>query len=248
MSSTTPNYGWILPAVNDPTDANLWGGYLNSNLSNQDAQLKTISDAASAAAPMVGEIRIWSTSTAPTKWLFLRGQAVSRATYANLFAVIGTTYGSGDGSTTFNLPDAGGRTVAGQEAVATRLTSAVSGVDGATLGSAGGNQNMQSHTHTATVTDTHKHNMFYNGTSSNNPGDYPGSNENAAVVSNAFSGSFASNYSIVKSTSPSSTPANGVTSGSVQGSITVSNSTTGSGSSQNVQPTIVLNYMIYAGA
>ncbi len=48
-------------------------------------------------------------TTAPDGWLLEDGAAVSRTTYADLFAVIGTTYGSGDGSTTFNLPDSRGR-------------------------------------------------------------------------------------------------------------------------------------------
>ena len=47
----------------------------------------------------------WSQSTAPTGFLECAGAAVSRSTYAALFAVISTTYGAGDGSTTFNLPD-----------------------------------------------------------------------------------------------------------------------------------------------
>jgi len=52
-----------------------------------------------------GTITPWSQSTAPTGFLECEGSAVSRTTYAALFAVIGTTYGSGDGSTTFNVPD-----------------------------------------------------------------------------------------------------------------------------------------------
>ena len=44
-------------------------------------------------------------ASAPAGWLLCRGQAISRTVYAALFAVIGTTYGAGDGSTTFNLPD-----------------------------------------------------------------------------------------------------------------------------------------------
>lgn len=47
--------------------------------------------------------------TVPDGWLLCNGAAVSRTTYANLFAVIGTKYGSGDGSTTFNLPNLSGR-------------------------------------------------------------------------------------------------------------------------------------------
>jgi len=47
----------------------------------------------------------WSDSTIPSGFLECNGQAVSRTTYADLFAIIGTTYGVGDGSTTFDLPD-----------------------------------------------------------------------------------------------------------------------------------------------
>ena len=48
-------------------------------------------------------------ATAPDGYLLCYGQAVSRSTYSDLFAAIGTTYGAGDGSTTFNLPDLRGR-------------------------------------------------------------------------------------------------------------------------------------------
>ena len=48
-------------------------------------------------------------TAAPTGWLYCDGSAVSRATYATLFSVIGTHYGAGDGVTTFNLPDCRGR-------------------------------------------------------------------------------------------------------------------------------------------
>jgi hypothetical protein len=53
----------------------------------------------------VGSIQMFAGSSAPEGWLLCNGQAVSRATYSELFAVISTTYGSGDGSTTFNVPD-----------------------------------------------------------------------------------------------------------------------------------------------
>jgi len=53
-------------------------------------------------------------TTAPAGYLLANGAAVSRTTYANLFAVIGTTYGAGNGSTTFNLPDTRGRVTVDQ--------------------------------------------------------------------------------------------------------------------------------------
>jgi microcystin-dependent protein len=55
-----------------------------------------------------GAAGIFFMQTAPAGWLACDGSAVSRATYANLFAAIGTLYGAGDGSTTFNLPNAQG--------------------------------------------------------------------------------------------------------------------------------------------
>lgn len=57
----------------------------------------------------VGVIQMYVGDAEPGGWLFCRAQALSRATYAALFAVIGTKYGAGDGSTTFNLPSLQGR-------------------------------------------------------------------------------------------------------------------------------------------
>ena len=61
----------------------------------------------------VGSISLFAGTTAPNGWLICDGSAVSRTTYANLFSVIGTTYGTGDGSTTFNIPNLKGRVPVG---------------------------------------------------------------------------------------------------------------------------------------
>lgn len=81
-------------------------------------KVNTITNAAGTGAPsftygltgpgVSGMIAAFARTTAPTGWLACNGSAVSRTTYANLFAAIGTTYGVGDGSTTFNLPDCRG--------------------------------------------------------------------------------------------------------------------------------------------
>jgi microcystin-dependent protein len=81
--------------------------------------LFTPTEASEPAAPLaaydcgyfVGEIRMWSGSDAsvPNGWLIANGQAISRSQYDELFGVIGTTYGGGDGSTTFNVPNLSGR-------------------------------------------------------------------------------------------------------------------------------------------
>jgi microcystin-dependent protein len=90
--------------------------------------------------PIGATIEYWGTSAPTSSFIFPAGQQISRTTYATLFSLFGTTYGSGDGTTTFNVPDLAGRVTAMKEATATRLTSAESGVDGATMGSAGGTQ------------------------------------------------------------------------------------------------------------
>ncbi len=104
-----------------------------------------------------GTIVSWAKDSTPTGWLQCDGSAVSRTTYADLFTAIGTTYGSGDGSTTFNVPDLRGRTVCGKDnmggSAANRITSAVT-VDGTTLGQTGGSQ---SHTLTTAQMPSHEH-------------------------------------------------------------------------------------------
>ncbi len=65
---------------------------------------------------LVGEVRLWTQAAAPSDWLLCDGSAVNRTTYADLFAVVGTTFGVGDGSTTFNLPDFRGSIAIGVDA------------------------------------------------------------------------------------------------------------------------------------
>lgn len=66
-----------------------------------------------AQASPAGQVAYFAFSSAPSGWLKANGAAVSRATYSALFAAIGTTYGGGDGSTTFNLPDLRGEFIRG---------------------------------------------------------------------------------------------------------------------------------------
>ena len=89
-----------------------------------------------------GTIAMWPTVTPPTDWLLCDGTAVSRTTYSTLFVLFGTTFGAGNGSTTFNLPNYKNRMPYGADTVAI----------GATGGSA--NSVVVSHTHTATSTST----------------------------------------------------------------------------------------------
>lgn len=112
-----------------------------------DGQVTAAKLAADAVPPGVpaGTVVAYAGSSAPTGWLVCNGAAVSRTTYAALFAAIGTAFGAGDGSTTFNLPDLRGEFVRGWDAGR--------GVDpGRVFGSAQASQNL-AHTHTGS-TDT----------------------------------------------------------------------------------------------
>lgn len=101
-------------------------------------------------ASYVGMVASFAGNTAPSGWLACDGSAVSRTTYADLFAYIGETYGAGDGSTTFNLPDLRGEFVRGWDNGR--------GVDASrAFGSRQLDQN-RSHTHTGTTDAAGGHN------------------------------------------------------------------------------------------
>jgi microcystin-dependent protein len=88
--------------------------------------------------PLAGGMDFWGTTTPNSSFAFPTGQAISRTTYATLFSIMSTTYGSGDGSTTFNLPDKTGRISAMKEGSATRLTSTYFGGNSTNMGAVGG--------------------------------------------------------------------------------------------------------------
>jgi microcystin-dependent protein len=129
---------------------------------------------ASDSSP-TGAVMAFAGASAPTGWLLCNGQAVSRTDYASLYAVLSTTYGSGNGSTTFNLPDLRGRAPVGLDAMgatdAGRLDVSES------LGGSGGNQyhtlttaQMPSHNHTILGYQAGPNNNFYGAIEAYAPG------------------------------------------------------------------------------
>ncbi len=231
MPSFTTNFNLIKPNVNDPVDEDLWGGYLNDDLDDIDALIKTATDTATAAGVPIGSVVDYAGSTAPTGYLFCFGQNVSRTTYAALFTAIGTTYGTGDGSTTFGLPDLRGRVSAGKDDMggtsANRLTGLTGGVDGDVLGATGG---AESHALTTAQLASHTHTMFANQYTTGASGFAPTTDAQYTNIGHETGG--ASSYTIARNTN-SLTP----TLGKVL--------ETGSGDAHNnVQPTIILNKII----
>lgn len=119
-------------------------------------QLGTISTQAAPA----GVVQAFAGATAPTGWLLCNGAAISRTTYAALFAAIASAHGSGDGSTTFNLPDYRGRILRGRDGGiardpdrASRTAANSGGATGDNVGSVQGDQ-MQGHYHSGGAAST----------------------------------------------------------------------------------------------
>jgi microcystin-dependent protein len=90
--------------------------------------------------PLLGGMDYWGTTAPSSAFIFPLGQALSRTAYPGAFAVWGTTYGAGDGSTTFNAPDKGERVSVMKVGTASRLTSTYFGGNSTLLGATGGGE------------------------------------------------------------------------------------------------------------
>lgn len=170
--------------------------------------------------PPVGSLAPYAGTSAPfSNWAICNGQAVSRTTYAVLFAILGITFGGGDGITTFNLPDLRGRVVAGVDGGVNRLTTTT--MSSQALGGTGGFE-----TQTLTLSQIP--------TGITSTGSLSGATTQSVILGGTSGGGGVGgggNFGLA------GTP--GV---SVSGTLTSNN--TGGGAHPNVQPTMELNYLI----
>lgn len=180
-----------------------------------------------ASAFSSGMLMPYAGATAPTGWLLCYGQAISRTTYADLYSVVGTTYGPGDGSSTFNLPDLRGRVIAGKDDMggssANRLTSAL---NGDSLGATGG---AETHTLSTSEIPSHQHYVANSTTINLDGGATLNGSQYLSRENNSF-GSGDEKYAF----GGNSTVAN----------VGLSSPTGGGSAHNNTQPTFILTYII----
>jgi len=130
------------PGVELPSGSLILGTPYVAVYNNSDAVWYLHGGAANAySIPLGSGIDYWGSTAPNSAFAFPIGQNISRTTYATLFSIIGTTYGVGDGSTTFTLPDKTGRVSAMKEASQNRLTSTYFNANSTALGAGGGSQN-----------------------------------------------------------------------------------------------------------
>lgn len=213
-----------------------------------------------------GVLMPYGGASAPAGWLLCFGQAVSRTTYAPLFAVIGTTFGAGDGSTSFNVPDLRGRVAAGVDnmggTAANRLTAAGSGITPG-LGNAGGvetvalsvatlpahNHGISDPGHAHSISDPgHSHGVSDPSHNHAMAGNIGGQFQPATFTSEVGPAGFVDAGSFPTSNTHTGISINGAVT-DITGTNTavtgISTTNTGSGDAhQNTQPTIELNYII----
>lgn len=179
-----------------------------------------------------GALIPYAGSSAPSGWLLCDGSEVNRTTYASLFTTIGTTYGSGDGSSTFNLPDLRGRMPLGQDNMGGTSANIVTNAQADALGGMEGAE-----THTLTTGEMPSHN--HTGTGSGTLSLGAGAAGTTTGSGNSLAAAAASNIFINAAPHPAA-----VLQGSpVSTTLTITNS--GSGNAHNnMPPYITLNYII----
>jgi microcystin-dependent protein len=175
----------------------------------------------------IGALMQWGSASPPERWLICDGSAVSRTTYQSLFAILHTTYGAGDLSTTFNLPDLRQRFPLGTAASGT----------GATLGATGGaidhDHTLGAHTHSINSDGSHNHSVSGTAGASSSTPEFV-----EALFNSGFSAQVAGHtHPVTGSTSSDGSHAHGGNTGSS------SAGSTGAGN----PPYVTVNFIILAG-
>lgn len=228
-----------------------------------------------AGAVPVGVVNPFAGANAPAGWLLCYGQAVSRIQYPALFNTLSTTYGVGDGSTTFNVPDLRGRTIAGVDNMggtdAGRLdiansSGAVTGSQYVTLTSGQSGIPAHSHANTATFSgnaashthtqDSHNHSVYdpshgHSFTPRWGGSQGVGLNMNAPAYSSPYGlGGGYVEGAYASTSNYGATATNQSTSITPAGTVAVSNVNNTAANAvsahDNMPPTMVLNYIIKA--
>ncbi|MCK1393638.1 tail fiber protein [Bradyrhizobium sp. 1] len=180
--------------------------------------------------PVGSSVDFWGSTAPNSSFVLAYGQAISRTTYSILFSLLSTTYGTGDGSATFNIPDLRGRVVAGKDdmggSASSRLTPSYFGGNATSLGATGG---AESHVLTIAQLASHAHLNTLN-----DPGHVhsyqraePGEQKPASGGNTPFA-----TYSSQNT-------------GSATTGITINNVAAGSGNAHNnTQPTIIANKLL----
>lgn len=226
---------------NSPSNGDVFGNFTYDT--SIPGWRKTPENSASLPA---GTIVQWPGATAPANWLLADGAAVSRTTYASLFAAIGIQYGSGDGTTTFNLPNLKGKVAVGLDSSQTEFN---------TLGETGGakthtltESEMPSHTHVQNshnhTQDAHNHTQNPHNHSTNTGEGYGGVRDTAYGGGDGYKAHYYTPSLVINNT----TATNNATTATNQATTATNQNTGGGGAHNNLQPYIVLNYIIKTSA
>lgn len=228
-SASAPTQGGVIYASSTSAYSSTAAGTSGQVLTSNGSSAPTWTTVAIPA----GVIQQYAGSSAPTGYLLCEGQAISRSTYSALYAVIGTTYGAGDGSTTFNLPNLKGKVPIG-------LNSSDASFDA--RGETGGEK---THTITTAELPAHTHSVDPPSTTTSSNGDHRHSYTDRY---NSSEYSDDANDRVVGSDGVTSTSDNTGYAGSHTHTLDISSfssGSAGSGTAINVlQPYIVLYYII----